>query len=89
MAEDVPPLSNLPQSAEKSPALAMLSPMTTGLTADISASAVVNNINTLRDRLGDGVKLCAGIKADYKLFNTTTPLELALSEYLYRRSRMG
>ncbi len=64
MAEDVPPLSNLPQSAEKSPALAMLSPMTTGLTADISASAVVNNINTLRDRLGDGVKLCAVIKAD-------------------------
>lgn len=64
MAEDVPPLSNLPQPAEKSPALAMLSPMTTGLTADISASAVVHNINTLRDRLGPGVKLCAVIKAD-------------------------
>ena len=27
--------------------------------------------------------------ADYKLFDTTKPLELALSEYLYRRSRMG
>lgn len=34
-------------------------------------------------------KGCAGIKADYKLFDTTTPLDLALSEYLYRRSRMG
>lgn len=34
-------------------------------------------------------KGCAGIRADYKLFNTATPLDLALSEYLYRRSRMG
>ena len=34
-------------------------------------------------------KGCAGIKADYKLFDTATPLETALSEYLYRRSRMG
>lgn len=34
-------------------------------------------------------KGCAGIRADYKLFNTTTPLDIALSEYLYRRSRMG
>jgi hypothetical protein len=34
-------------------------------------------------------KGCAGIKADYKLFDTATPLELALSEYLHRRSRMG
>jgi uncharacterized protein (DUF58 family) len=33
-------------------------------------------------------KGCAGIKADYKLFDTARPLELALSEYLYRRSRM-
>jgi uncharacterized protein (DUF58 family) len=30
----------------------------------------------------------AAIRADYKLFDTTRPLDLALSEYLYRRSRM-
>ena len=34
-------------------------------------------------------KGCADVKADYKLFDTKTPLELALSEYLYRRSRMS
>ena len=34
-------------------------------------------------------KGCGGIHAEYKLFDTTKPLELALSEYLYRRSRMG
>ncbi len=34
-------------------------------------------------------KGCAGIKADYKLFETSTPLEIALSEYLYRRSKLG
>jgi uncharacterized protein (DUF58 family) len=34
-------------------------------------------------------KGCAGIRVDYKLLNTTKPLELALSEYLYRRSQMG
>jgi hypothetical protein len=34
-------------------------------------------------------KGCAGIKADYKLFETATPLEIALSEYLYRRSKLG
>lgn len=28
-------------------------------------------------------------KADYKLFDTTTPLEIALSEYLYKRSQLG
>jgi uncharacterized protein (DUF58 family) len=32
---------------------------------------------------------CAAVRADYKLFDTTRPIELALSEYLYRRSRMG
>jgi uncharacterized protein (DUF58 family) len=30
---------------------------------------------------------CADLKVDYKLFDTSTPLELALSEYLYQRSR--
>jgi uncharacterized protein (DUF58 family) len=34
-------------------------------------------------------KGCADVKADYKLFNTVTPLELSLSEYLYKRSRVG
>ena len=30
---------------------------------------------------------CADLKIDYKLFDTSTPLETALAEYLYRRSR--
>jgi uncharacterized protein (DUF58 family) len=30
---------------------------------------------------------CADLNIDYKLFDTSTPLELALSEYLYQRSR--
>jgi uncharacterized protein (DUF58 family) len=34
-------------------------------------------------------KGCGGIHAEYKLFDTGKPLELALSEYLHRRSRMG
>jgi hypothetical protein len=29
------------------------------------------------------------VKADYKLLDTARPLELALSEYLFRRSRLG
>ena len=43
----------------------------------------------LRDFLATLEKGCAGIHADYKLFDTSKPLELALSEYLHRRSRMG
>ena len=30
---------------------------------------------------------CAGIKADYKLLDTSRPVDLALSEYLHRRSQ--
>ncbi len=30
---------------------------------------------------------CADLKVDYRLFDTSTPLELALSEYLFQRSR--
>jgi hypothetical protein len=30
---------------------------------------------------------CADLKVDYHLFDTSTPLELGLSSYLYRRSR--
>ena len=43
----------------------------------------------LRALLGRYEKGCADIQADYRLFDTTRPLEIALSEYLYKRSRMG
>ena len=33
-------------------------------------------------------KGCADVKVDYKLFDTTKPLEVALSEYLYKRNRL-
>jgi uncharacterized protein (DUF58 family) len=38
---------------------------------------------------GDVQKACADVKADYSLFDTSSPLELALSEYLHRRSRLA
>jgi len=45
------------------------------------------------DELGNFLRVyekgCADMRADYKLFDTRRPLEIALSEYLYRRSRMG
>ncbi|HUT35243.1 MAG TPA: DUF58 domain-containing protein [Planctomycetota bacterium] len=34
-------------------------------------------------------KGCADLRADYKLFDTRSPLELGLSEYLHRRSQMN
>jgi uncharacterized protein (DUF58 family) len=34
-------------------------------------------------------KGCADLQADYRLFDTQRPLEIALSEYLYRRGRMA
>jgi uncharacterized protein (DUF58 family) len=43
----------------------------------------------LRQFLSAYEKGCAGIHADYKLFDTGKPLEIVLSEYLHRRSRMG
>jgi uncharacterized protein (DUF58 family) len=43
----------------------------------------------LRKFLSQYEKGCAGIRAGYKLFDTTKPLEVALSEYLYRRSKMS
>jgi len=46
-------------------------------------------LEELRKHLSRIEKGCADLKADYKLMNASTPLELALSEYLYRRSRMG
>ncbi len=33
-------------------------------------------------------KGCADIRADYRLFDTSQPLELALSEYLFRRGKL-
>jgi hypothetical protein len=46
-------------------------------------------LEELRQFLSAYEKGCGSIKAEYKLFDTGKPLELALSEYLYRRSRMG
>jgi len=34
-------------------------------------------------------KAAGDVRADYKLFDTNTPLEIALSEYLYKRSQLG
>jgi uncharacterized protein (DUF58 family) len=46
-------------------------------------------MNELQKFLKTYEKGCADVKADYCLFDTHKPLELALSEYLYRRSKMG
>ena len=46
-------------------------------------------LEELRQFLQAYEKGCGGIHAEYKLFDTEKPLELALSEYLYRRSRLG
>jgi len=43
----------------------------------------------LKQYLSDVQKACADVKADYSLFDTQAPLELALSEYLHRRSRLN
>lgn len=43
----------------------------------------------LKKYLGDVQKACADVRADYSLLNTQSPLELALSEYLHRRSRLN
>jgi uncharacterized protein (DUF58 family) len=43
----------------------------------------------LKSFLSSCEKAAADVKADYKLFDTTTPLEIALSEYLYKRSSLG
>ena len=62
----------------------------TGAAQVVSPESMRTHYRAELDRfLAACAKGCAGIKVDYKLFNTTTPLDLALSEYLYRRSRMG
>jgi uncharacterized protein (DUF58 family) len=43
----------------------------------------------LKNYLADVQKVCADVRADYTLFDTSAPLELALSEYLHRRSRLN
>jgi len=44
-------------------------------------------LSEMDDFFGRYRKGCADLRVDYHLFDTSTPLELALSEYLYRRSR--
>jgi uncharacterized protein (DUF58 family) len=62
----------------------------TGLKSTVSAEGIKPvYMNELQAFLAAYEKGCADVKADYKLFNTKQPLELALSEYLFRRSRMG
>ena len=62
----------------------------TGSRALVSPEATRTTYMTeLRRFLTAMEKGCADVKADYKLFNTKTPLEVALSEYLYRRSQIG
>lgn len=43
----------------------------------------------LKDFLHSVEKAAGDAKADYKLFDTNTPLEIGLSEYLYKRSQLG
>ena len=45
-------------------------------------------MSELRRFLAQYEKGCADVKADYKLFATHTPVDLCLSEYLHRRSKM-
>ncbi|MCL2639721.1 MAG: DUF58 domain-containing protein [Phycisphaerales bacterium] len=62
----------------------------TGQKATVSPEGMrTTYMRELKAFLSAHEKGCADVQADYKLFDTTQPLELALSEYLYRRSRMG
>lgn len=62
----------------------------TGLKSTVSAEGIKPvYMKELKAFLAAYEKGCAGVRADYKLFDTRQPLELALSEYLFRRSRMG
>lgn len=62
---------------------------TGGTTLVSPESTRTTYLRELRQFLTAVEKGCADVKADYKLFNTKTPLEVALSEYLYRRSQLG
>ena len=62
----------------------------TSLKATVSAEGIKPTyMEELKAFLAAYEKGCADVRADYKLFDTRQPLELALSEYLFRRSRMG
>jgi uncharacterized protein (DUF58 family) len=62
----------------------------TGLKTTVSPEGIrPQYMEELKGFLTAYEKGCADIKADYKLLDTAKPLELALSEYLYRRARMG
>jgi uncharacterized protein (DUF58 family) len=66
------------------------SDMETGLKTTVSPEGIrATYMSELKKFLSTIEKGCADVHADYKLFNTSQPLELALSEYLYFRSRMG
>ena len=71
-------------------AMTEFSDLETGLKSTVSPEGMRPlYMRELKAFLSAYEKGCADVQADYKLFDTTQPLELALSEYLYRRSRMG
>jgi uncharacterized protein (DUF58 family) len=66
------------------------SDLETGLKTTVSAEGIRElYMSELKAFFSAYEKGCADVRADYKLFDTGQPLELALSEYLYRRSKMG
>ena len=66
------------------------SDLETGLKSTVSAEGIKPvYMEQLKAFLEAYEKGCAGVRADYKLLDTKQPLELALSEYLFRRSRTG
>ena len=70
--------------------VALFQDLETGLKATVSSEGIKPvYMQELRTFLAAYEKGCADVRADYKLFDTRQPLELALSEYLFRRSRMG
>lgn len=70
--------------------LTEFSDLETGLKATVSPEGIrAVYMSELQQFLSAYEKGCADVRADYKLLDTSQPLELALSEYLFRRSRMG
>jgi uncharacterized protein (DUF58 family) len=62
----------------------------TGMKTTVSPEGIrATYMAELKAFLNASEKACADVHADYRLFDTSEPLELVLSEYLYRRSRMG
>lgn len=70
--------------------LTQFTDLETGQAALVSPTGMrATYMQELKKFLGGVQKSCADVKADYSLFNTQSPLELALSEYLHRRSRLN